>query len=188
MKELVVLICALSIALAPVPLFADEATTAVTPKPPQFLTKHHYVSNTNKIKEPASFDWSTGKGRKDWVVRWAVDDNYLKKTTGMLFRGLSNVTFGWTEILTHPFRWSKNAPLGSGFISGIFMGSFVAVLRTISGVTDVATFWIPWWHGVPMPKPVLGLHDVHYYGTIEDVEAYDHATKRYFFNWLNEDY
>ncbi|OGX04880.1 MAG: hypothetical protein A3G87_04480 [Omnitrophica bacterium RIFCSPLOWO2_12_FULL_50_11] len=185
MKKAIVLFCVLSLLVAPASTYAADEGAA---KPVQFLTPSDYVDATNRIKEPASFDWSTGKGRKDWAIRWAVDDNYLKKSTGMIFRGFSNAAFGWVEILTHPFRWSTNAPLGSGYVTGLIMGPIVATLRTASGVIDLGTFWIPWWHGIPMPKPVLGLHDVHHYGTIEDVGDYDHKTKRYFFNWLNEDY
>jgi hypothetical protein len=68
------------------------------------------------------------------------------------------------------------------------MGPTVGVLRTTSGVVDIGTCWVPFWHGVPMKKPVLGLHDVHNYGEIEDVDAYNQSTKRYFFNKLSDEY
>lgn len=207
MKKLLSLAIALAIGLTPVVSFADEAnirstTTTVstgsdTPaatatisaeaKPIQFL-RNDYIDNTNMRKEPATVDWVTGKGRKDGVLEWAVDDNYMKKVPGMFGRGFSNVTFGWADIITHPIRWSKNAPLGLGTAMGLIMGPFVAVLRTTSGAIDIATCWLPWWHGLPMKKQVLGLHDVAHYGSIEDVNEYDHQTKRYFFNYLNEDY
>ena len=199
MKKLLSLFCALAIILTPIAAFADEVpvmTTAKTTttsdvapeaKPIQFL-HDGYLDNSHLRKEPGTVDWVTGKGRKDGVLEWAVDDNYLKKTAGMFGRGFSNVTFGWADIITHPFRWSRNAPLGLGTAMGLVMGPFVAVLRTASGALDVATCWVPWWHGIPMKKQVLGLHDVTYYGSIEDVNEYNHKTKRYFFNYLSKDY
>ena len=188
MKKLVIMLCVWSILLAPLALYASDAPATPAVKPTQFLNKKGYVDNTNFIKEPATVDWVTGKGRKDGVLEWAVDDNYLKKVPGMFGRGFSNVTFGWADIITHPFRWSKNAPLGLGTVMGLVMGPIVGTLRTTSGVVDIATCWIPFWHGVPMKKQVLGLHDVANYGTIEDVAQYDHKTKRYFFNKLSDEY
>ncbi|MBI3999069.1 MAG: hypothetical protein HY351_00490 [Candidatus Omnitrophica bacterium] len=185
MKKLLSLIIASAILLSPVVSYADDATSE---KPIQFLNKKGYVDNTNFIKEPATVDWVTGKGRKDGVLEWAVDDNYLKKVPGMFGRGFSNVTFGWADVITHPFRWTKNAPLGLGTAIGLVMGPVVGVLRTTSGAVDVATCWVPFWHGVPMKKQVLGLHDVAHYGTIEDVAQYDHQTKRYFFSKLSDEY
>lgn len=184
MKKLVVLICVLTLLACPVVSFADDAASATEQKPIQIL-KHGYIT---PVQEPATVDWSTGKGRKDGILEWAVDDNYLKKTPGMFLRGFSNTGFGWVEILTHPFRWTKNAPLGIGTLTGLIVGPVVGVLRTSSGVIDLGTFWIPFWHGVPMEKPALGLHDVENYGTIEDVKVYDKQVKRYFFNKLSEDY
>ena len=185
MKKVVVLLCVLSLMASSAALYADDAAATATTKPVEVL-KHGYV--VGMLKEPATVDWSTGKGRKDGVLEWAVDDNYLKKSSGMFLRGFSNTGFGWVEILTHPVRWSKNAPLGLGTLAGLIVGPVVGVLRTSSGAIDLGTFWIPMWHGVPMEKPALGLHDVENYGTIEDVEVYDKQVKRYFFNKLSEDY
>jgi putative exosortase-associated protein (TIGR04073 family) len=186
MQKWIAVLCAMSMLIAPYALFADDE--GVGTKPPEYLTKKEYVDTTGDTKEPASFDWTTGKGRKDWVLKWAVDDNYLKKTPGMFLRGVENVALGWTEILTQPFRWPKNSPFVTGLLSGLIMGPVNAVLRTSSGALDIATCWVPFWHGLPMRKPVLGLHDVHNYGTLEDVPSYDHQTKRRMFNWLKEEY
>lgn len=183
MKKLLSVISALAIILTPIAAYADASTAE--PRPVQVERDGYIVP---ALQEPAGVDWVTGKGRKDWALRWAVDDNYIKKAPGMLLRGVSNTAFGWGDILTAPFRWSKNAPLGVGLVSGLIMGPIVATLRTVSGATDVATFWVPFWHGVPMKKQVLGLHEVAHYGTIEDVGEYDHATKRYFFSKLSEEY
>ena len=188
MKKLVIMLCVWSIMLAPFALYADDAPATPAVKPIQFLNKKGYVDNSNFIKEPATVDWVTGKGRKDGVLEWAVADNYLKKTAGMFGRGFSNVTFGWADVITHPIRWSKNAPLGLGTAMGLVMGPLVGTLRTTSGAVDITTCWVPFWHGVPMKKQVLGLHDVTNYGTIEDVAQYDHKTKRYFFNKLSSEY
>lgn len=195
MKKLLSLFLALAFILSPLAAYADDATSVTTAtsttvtttegNPIQLLHKG-YIDNSHLRKEPARVDWVTGKGRKDGVLEWAVDDNYLKKTAGMFGRGFSNVSFGWADVITHPFRWSKNAPLGLGTVMGLVMGPFVAVLRTTSGALDIATCWLPFWHGIPMKKQVLGLHDVANYGTIEDVDVYDAQTKRYFFNYLDE--
>src|SRR3989344_2731980 len=189
MKKLLSLVLALAIGVIPVAAYADDApaVAVASANPIQFLKKG-YIDNTNFRQEPATVNWVTGRGRKDGILEWAVDDNYLKKTPGMFFRGFSNTAFGWVDILTHPFRWSKNAPLGVGTLFGLVMGPTVATLRTSSGVVDLSTCWVPFWHGVPMKKQVLGLHDVHNYGTLEDVDQYNHETKRFFFNKLSDDY
>ena len=185
MKKLVTLFCVLTLVLAPTALYADD-TPAAEGKPVQVLQKGYIVSN---LQEPATVDWSTGNGRKDGVLEWAVNDNYLKKSTGMLGRGFSNTAFGWAEVITHPLRWSENAPLGLGTVAGLIVGPIMGTLRTASGAIDVATFWVPSWHGVPMAKPALGLHDVHNYGTtVNDVNEYNHQTKRYFFNKLSDEH
>ncbi len=181
MKKVVILASVIGLLLAPLHLYADAAATPAG-EPAQAL-KHNYVMPA--LQEPASVEWSTGYGRKDGVLEWAVDDNYLKKTPGMFLRGFSNAGFGWVEILTHPIRWSKNAPLGIGTL---IVGPVMGTLRTASGVVDLGTCWVPFWHGVPMAKPALGLHSVHHYGTIDDVKKYDHQTKRYFFNKLSDEY
>ena len=180
MKKAVAWFFVLSLVLAPIALYADEAALEV--KPIQFLNKKGYLDNTNAIKEPANVSWATGKGRKDFALKWAVDDNYLKKTPGMFLRGFSNAAFGWVEVLTQPIRWSKNAPLGVGTLTGVIVGPTMAVLRTTSGALDIGTCWLPFWHGVPMSKPALCLHDVHNYETVEDVNAYNQEVKRYLFN------
>ncbi len=188
MKRMVILFCVLSIMLAPVISYADDAavaTTTTTGKPVQVL-KHDYV--VPMLQEPAGVTWSSGEGRKDGVLEWAVDDNYLKKTPAMFLRGFSNAGFGWAEILTHPVRWSRNAPLGIGTLTGLIVGPVMAVLRTTSGAIDLATCWVPFWYGVPMGKPALGLHDVHHFGTIDDVDQYHHDTKRYLFDKLSDEY
>ena len=188
MKKLIALLCALSFVLAPAALYADDAVAAPG-KPVQVLTTKGYINTM--AQEPAGADWSTGKGRKDGVLKWAVDDNYLKKVPGMFARGLSNAAFGWVEILTQPLHWSRNAPLGLGTLMGVIVGPIKGISRTASGALDLGTCWIPFWYGVPMSKPALGLHDVHNYGaiaTVEDVDKYNHQTKRYFFSGLKEEY
>lgn len=189
MKNAIMLLCVLSLVAGTTPAYAQEiATKAVSvniEKPVQVLDKG-IVNET--LKEPAGVDWSTGKGRKDGALKWAVADNYLKKVPGMFLRGFSNTAFGWVEILTHPVRWSKNAPLGLGTLYGFVMGPVMGTLRTSSGALDLATCWVPFWHGIPMSKPALGLHDVHYYDTIDDVDQYNHETRRYGFNKLSDEY
>ena len=182
MKKLLSVMFILAIILTPVASYADTAAESV---PPQVL-KHGYV--TPALQEPATADWVNGKGRKDWVIRWATADNYLKKATGMLLRGTSNAGLGAVDVLTYPINSSIDAPLGIGTAQGLLLGPIVAAMRVSSGALDVATFWIPFWHGIPMKKPVLGLHDVHNYGVIGDATEYNHQTKRYFFNKASNEY
>lgn len=133
-------------------------------------------------KHVKSTDWNTGKGRHDAIVRWAAKDNYFAKGAGMFGRGFSNLAFGWVEVFKQPINWSKNSILGVGQVQGLVMGVTMGTLRTASGALDIATFWVPYWYGVPMGKPALGLKDVHEFEVIEDAEAYDLSTKRYLFD------
>ncbi len=133
MKKMAVLFCVFTIAFAAVAPFANAADP----------------------NEPAK--WSTGQGRKDWLVSGANSDSYLKKAPSMLFRGVHNVLFGWVELLAQPVRHSKNAPLVVGTATGIVMGVVMTVARTGSGLVDVLTFWIPKFKGWPLSKPVIGL-------------------------------
>ena len=128
-----------------------------------------------------STDWNTGLGRHDAVIRWAAGENYWLKTVGMFDRGASNTLAGWSEFFIQPVNWSKNSPVVVGQINGLVMGLTMGTLRTASGILDLATCWIPFWRGIPMGKPALGLKNVHTYETIEDAEAYDQSTKEYFF-------
>ena len=186
MKNIFAVLCVLSILALPLTGYAEMTASSPEEGKPVQILKHGYI--TPMLKEPATTDWWTGTGRKDGMLEWAVDDNYLKKTSGMFLRGFSNTGFGWAEIITHPIRWSKNAPLGVGTLAGLIMGPVTGVLRTTSGAIDMTTFWVPFWHGVPMSKPALGLHDIHNYGTIDDVDVYNKQVKRYFFNEPNDQY
>ena len=107
------------------------------------------------VNEPAN--WTTGQGRKDWMVRNASSSNYWEKAPSMFVRGLHNVAFGWVEILAQPVRHSKNAPLLFGTLTGLVMGPVMAITRTGSGLVDVLTFWVPGFNGWPLSKPVIGL-------------------------------
>ena len=120
-----------------------------------FATIAPYAALAADPNEPAK--WSTGQGRKDWLVRGATSEHYLVKAPSMLVRGLHNVAFGWVEILAQPIRHSKNAPLVLGTATGLIMGPVIAITRMGSGLVDVLTFWVPGFHGWPMPKPVIGL-------------------------------
>ena len=133
MKKLAVYLCMFSIVFAAIAPYASAAD-----------------SNT-----PAN--WTTGQGRKDWMVRNAASDNYWEKAPSMFVRGLHNVAFGWVELIAQPIRHSKNAPLVLGTLTGIVMGIVMTVARTGSGLVDVLTFWVPGFNGWPLSKPVIGL-------------------------------
>jgi len=157
----------------------------VTPGFANVLDSREVVDS--KLSEPAGSNWVTGEGRHDLFIKWASSDNYVKKSIGMFHRGLSNTAAGWTELFLQPYRWSKNSPVLVGQVYGLLAGVTWAVLRTTSGALDVATFWIPGFRGVPLTKPVLGLHAVHEYETIEDPTSYNDSVSKAGFYWGSSD-
>jgi len=167
MKKALALMLAIALVFSATPGFANV------------LDKQDVVNNTKM--EPAGSNWVTGEGRHDLFIKWASSDNYFAKATGMLHRGISNVAGGPFELFLQPYRYSKNSPIVIGQFYGLLAGITWATLRTASGALDLATFLVPWFYGVPLTKPVLGLHTVHEYEVIEDAVAYNESvTKRGF--------
>ncbi len=72
-----------------------------------------------------------------------------------LTRGVTNILFGWTEIIRTPVQMSAGIEHGALYstIIGIPYGVFRFVGRTLVGVYEVATFYAP--QGPIMP-PIQG--------------------------------
>ncbi len=57
-----------------------------------------------------------------------------------LVRGMTNTTFGWTELLTQP---SAEVEHGGNLAVGIGRGIGYAMKRTAVGFGEMFTFWVP---------------------------------------------
>lgn len=82
----------------------------------------------------------------NWACDAAQSDVYLKVTGGKLLRGIGNAAFGWVELVRQPMvqanKWE-----------GVSRGVGHAILRTVSGVVEAATCWVPK-ADIPAPSPV----------------------------------
>jgi hypothetical protein len=78
------------------------------------------------------------------IERGADSDHYYAKAPSQVLRGLHNVAFGWSDILTDLFQ----PPIGVGTALAPLTGPVTAVGRTLSGVLDLATFWVPGFNGL----------------------------------------
>ncbi|MBI3011182.1 MAG: hypothetical protein HYY58_01640 [Candidatus Omnitrophica bacterium] len=80
----------------------------------------------------------------------AESDSYREKTVGMVGRGLLNMTTGYVDVFTRLVDESMAGPLVLGTLRGLAVGTGCAVLRTLSGAVDWATFWVPGFNGAPV--------------------------------------
>ena len=86
---------------------------------------------------------------------WEMADSpkYGEKAGGMLGRGLLNAATCFVDM---PVQMAKGAqeskPEFIGGIGGFAKGAACTVLRAGSGVLDVATFWVPGFHGLPVSR------------------------------------
>ena len=65
---------------------------------------------------------------------------YPEKAVMTLVRGMTNTTFGWTELLTQP---SAEVEHGGNLAVGIGRGIGYAMKRTAVGFGEMFTFWVP---------------------------------------------
>jgi hypothetical protein len=72
---------------------------------------------------------------------------YPVQTTGKLTHGLTNLIFGWSDIILRVVK--EEAP-----IRGIVRGAINAVIYTVGGLLEVVTFPIPF----EIPMPDGGIH------------------------------
>lgn len=77
--------------------------------------------------------------------------HFEAESAAKMTRGLTNVLFGWTEIVQTPVYWAQ--PIDRGPISAVFVGVPYGIVRalgrTVVGVYEVATFYAP-------QKPIFG--------------------------------
>jgi putative exosortase-associated protein (TIGR04073 family) len=59
-----------------------------------------------------------------------------------LGRGLQNAALGWTEIVARS-RAEVQENGAKGIVKGLLEGISHGTIRTVTGVTEVATFWSP---------------------------------------------
>ena len=71
----------------------------------------------------------------------------------MLGRGLLNVVTCFVDMPVQMVKGAQESkPEFMGAIGGFAKGAACTVLRAGSGVIDVATFWIPSFHGLPVGR------------------------------------
>ena len=58
-------------------------------------------------------------------------------------RGIGNILFGWLEIPMWPYKRSQEKGALYGTTVGLIEGAGMAVFRTVVGVYEVPTFFIP---------------------------------------------
>ena len=86
---------------------------------------------------------------------WEMADSprYGEKVGGMLGRGLLNVVTCFVDMPVQMVKGAQESkPEFMGAIGGFAKGAACTVLRAGSGVIDVATFWIPSFHGLPVGR------------------------------------
>lgn len=77
-----------------------------------------------------------------------VQDGDYAATSGTTFvRGASNTLLGWTEILRRP---AEEAKAGGNVLAGVGKGVATGVGRTVSGIGEILTFWVPKGKQTPM--------------------------------------
>ncbi|MBI4115406.1 MAG: exosortase system-associated protein, TIGR04073 family [Candidatus Omnitrophica bacterium] len=62
-----------------------------------------------------------------------------------LSRGISNIAFGWYEVINEVGSETDQHGLVIGPVSGLLRGLFFGVVRTGAGVYEVVTFPFPNW-------------------------------------------
>lgn len=65
---------------------------------------------------------------------------YPTKAGYTLVRGATNTVFGWTEVIRQPALEAKG---GGNVFVGIGKGVGYGVERTLAGVGEILTFWMP---------------------------------------------
>ncbi len=86
---------------------------------------------------------------------WEMADSpkYGEKAGGMLGRGLLNVVTCPVDIPVSTVNGAKTTkPEFVGAVGGFATGCVCTILRASSGIIDVATFWIPNFHGIPVGR------------------------------------
>ena len=85
---------------------------------------------------------------------WAAANSevYGTKAGGMLGRGLLNAVTCFVDLLVHTVEGTKEGPPLVGTLTGLGSGIGCTSLRAVSGVLDIATFWVPGFNGFPVSR------------------------------------
>jgi putative exosortase-associated protein (TIGR04073 family) len=89
---------------------------------------------------------------QDTVWDMAESDEYGKKFTGMLGRGLLNVTTCFVDVIVQTVRGTQDGPPFVGTLTGLGGGIACTALRVSSGALDIGTFWVPGFNGIPVSR------------------------------------
>ena len=65
---------------------------------------------------------------------------YAETTSSTLLRGALNTAFGWTELLVEP---AAEVQRQGDLVTGLGKGVSLAVKRTVLGLGELVTFWVP---------------------------------------------
>ncbi|HEX9564010.1 MAG TPA: hypothetical protein VF981_08565 [Gemmatimonadaceae bacterium] len=68
------------------------------------------------------------------------DASYTQNAGSTLVRGVLNFGFGWTELLMQPATEAKG---GGNVFTGLGSGLNRGLWRTVNGLGEIATFWMP---------------------------------------------
>ncbi len=99
----------------------------------------------------------------------ADSDKYGEKAAGMFGRGLLNAATCPIDMPVQAVSGAqKQKPEFVGAIGGFATGAACTVLRAASGIIDVATFWVPSFHGVPVSRGYENCLDVSLGKTAEE--------------------
>ena len=81
----------------------------------------------------------------------ADSEQYGEKAGGMLGRGLLNAATCFVDMPVGAVNGAKKTkPEFVGGVGGFATGAVCTIFRAASGVLDVATFWVPSFHGIPI--------------------------------------
>ena len=70
----------------------------------------------------------------------AESHGWGKSTSGKFGRGIVNILLGWTNLFAQPIHVSSS---GGNVWNGIGKGFNYFFLRTVEGVTELGTCWLP---------------------------------------------
>ena len=83
----------------------------------------------------------------------AESDTYGEKAGGMFGRGLLNAATCFIDMPVQAVAGAReNKPEFIGAVGGFAKGAVCTILRASSGIIDVATFWVPGFHGIPVSR------------------------------------
>lgn len=88
----------------------------------------------------------------DNVWQAANSEIYGTKAGGMLGRGLLNAVTCFVDIIVHVVEGTEQGPPLVGTLTGLGSGIGCTALRAVSGVLDIATFWVPDFNGFPVSR------------------------------------